>query len=337
MKSWLRLWLWPQSVWGQTALLIVAVLLISQLISILLLRQFTSAPLAEQVAQALSLQAKLLAELRARPGGAGAAPQPRIHPASGDVHLETLVAPFGFHLSSKPPATAGPLPGLPFFAILSAELAGSPLIGEMRLGVARRPSLPQTPPEGVLWIELLATGDPPLWLGQPIPPLARRGLQFAGGWLLLVSVLVGVVALGVARYLQRPLRDLHQAAAALVRGDIPPALSRGPREIRAVGGALRSAAEALAHQRRERELMLAGVSHDLRTPLARLRIAVEYLDEENPLQGALKGGMVADIDDIDHLVDQFIAYERHGSDEDPILDDLNAAVEAVAQRLARGE
>ena len=75
-------------------------------------------------------------------------------------------------------------------------------------------------------------------------------------------------------------------------------------------------------------LMLAGISHDLRTPLTRLRLAVE-LANDNP-----DPAMVHDIEDMDAILKQFLDYARYGSEEQPSEHDLNALIEEVAQRYA---
>ena len=76
---------------------------------------------------------------------------------------------------------------------------------------------------------------------------------------------------------------------------------------------------------RERELMLAGVSHDLRTPLTRLRLSLELLDSDNELTT----DMVRDIEDMDAILDQFLAFIRDGSDEPMEICDLNELISSV--------
>ncbi|MGM7375818.1 histidine kinase dimerization/phospho-acceptor domain-containing protein, partial [Acinetobacter baumannii] len=67
----------------------------------------------------------------------------------------------------------------------------------------------------------------------------------------------------------------------------------------------------LEQTERERRIMLAGISHDLRTPLTRIRLTAEMLPDE-----FLREGLVYDVDDMDAILNRFISYMRDGSDEE---------------------
>ena len=96
--------------------------------------------------------------------------------------------------------------------------------------------------------------------------------------------------------------------------DVPPVLddSLGPTEIQAVNRAFNRMTSQLQQSQRDRALLLAGVSHDLRTPLTRLRLSAEFLNDEEMSQG-----IIADIEDMDAILDQFISFIRDGADEQP--------------------
>src|SRR5690606_4861573 len=85
-------------------------------------------------------------------------------------------------------------------------------------------------------------------------------------------------------------------------------------------------AEGVEQAARERELMLAGVSHDLRTPLTRLRLSLELLDNDSELTE----DMVRDIEDMDAILDQFLAFIRDGGDEPVESLDLAELIREVA-------
>jgi two-component system osmolarity sensor histidine kinase EnvZ len=84
----------------------------------------------------------------------------------------------------------------------------------------------------------------------------------------------------------------------------------------------------------ERALLLAGVSHDLRTPLSRIRLGLEMLDTAG--DQALKAGMVQDIQDIDVSIGQFLDFARIAETEQAVPDcDLNALINGTGERYAR--
>jgi two-component system osmolarity sensor histidine kinase EnvZ len=92
-------------------------------------------------------------------------------------------------------------------------------------------------------------------------------------------------------------------------------------------------AEALARLDSERTLLLAGVSHDLRTPLARLRLAVEMLPSE--VGEATRDGMVQDIADMDNIINQFLDFVRGVEGEPAQLVEINELLTSLADRHAR--
>ena len=91
---------------------------------------------------------------------------------------------------------------------------------------------------------------------------------------------------------------------------------------------------ALAQQENNRAVLLAGVSHDLRTPLSRLRLALEMSTER--VSGAMRQGMDQDIEEMDAIIDQFLEFAREGASEAVDANgDLNALVSALAERYER--
>jgi two-component system osmolarity sensor histidine kinase EnvZ len=83
----------------------------------------------------------------------------------------------------------------------------------------------------------------------------------------------------------------------------------------------------------DRNLLLAGVSHDLRTPLTRLRLSVEMLGDSVP--ESARDGMIQDMADMDGIIGQFLDFVREGEDEPLQLGDLNQMVQSVVERYIR--
>ncbi|MGB9430231.1 MAG: ATP-binding protein [Gammaproteobacteria bacterium] len=153
---------------------------------------------------------------------------------------------------------------------------------------------------------------------------------------LLIWVALGLVIAFLGAYLVvfRLNRQLHQvldAARTIGRGETPGALPEtGPEEIRDLSRGFNQMAEGLQKLDAERRLMLAGISHDLRTPLTRLRIGIELAG--NGVEAALSRGMIHDIEDMDSILMQFLDYGRDGSEEVPQFADFNQIVFDVCHR-----
>jgi two-component system osmolarity sensor histidine kinase EnvZ len=135
-------------------------------------------------------------------------------------------------------------------------------------------------------------------------------------WLIWVGIailatLVGSVA--IASLINRPLKQLSFAASRIREGDLDSRLDENTftSEIREVNRGFNRMARELARVEEDRAVMLAGISHDLRTPLARLRLETEMSvsDEE------AKHNMALDIDQLDAIIDKFMDYARPGDTE----------------------
>lgn len=138
-------------------------------------------------------------------------------------------------------------------------------------------------------------------------------------WLALAAVLSLMGAAAITKRINRPLKQLSLAAGRVREGRYrDTALDEHTQtpEIREVNAGFNRMAERLAKVEEERNLMLAGISHDLRTPLARLRLETELSvpDEE------ARRAMSADIDQLDDIIDKFLGYVRPDHTElDPVL------------------
>jgi two-component system osmolarity sensor histidine kinase EnvZ len=139
-------------------------------------------------------------------------------------------------------------------------------------------------------------------------------LSVGGGWFF-------------ARQLSRPLRRLQFAARELGRGDIPGDLKeQGTSEIRAVTRAFNQMARDVQQLEEDRTLLLAGVSHDLRTPLTRIRLASEFLPES---ESEIGQGIIRDTEDMDAIIQQFISYVKDGREEPRIWQNLEELLSLV--------
>lgn len=175
-----------------------------------------------------------------------------------------------------------------------------------------------------------------LWLHYPLRNWGSYEGWVIAVWLFGIPLFAFLIAALFVRQLNLPLKRLGTAAYRIGRGEPVANLSleRGPREIVAVNHAFNQMRMHLQQATRERALLLAGISHDLRTPLTRMRLTAELLGASDP---ELTEGMVRDIEDMDAILDQFIAFIRDGSDEATEVGDLNEVLqEVLAQYEADG-
>lgn len=172
----------------------------------------------------------------------------------------------------------------------------------------------RTDGEGHLWMKLDLGGQ--FWWVNITPPRVAGPLIS----LVIASLIAFIVALAggllLQRRLDRPLRALAETVARYRPGSDPPVITvEGPREIAAVAHAFNDMGERVAAHEQERALMLAGVSHDLRTPLARLRLSIEMMDHEDE---SLRESAHRQVEQIDRMLGQFLDYAREGTDEEPV-------------------
>ncbi|MBC9252725.1 two-component sensor histidine kinase [Pseudomonas alcaligenes] len=191
----------------------------------------------------------------------------------------------------------------------------------------------QSPP--ALWVRAPSLGAD--WLKVPLYPHPLRGQKIWSvlGWFLGIGLLSTAAAWIFVRQLNAPLKRLVFAARQLGQGSsVRLPVSDTPSEMTEVYRAFNQMAEDVEQAARERELMLAGVSHDLRTPLTRLRLSLELLGSDSDLTE----DMVRDIEDMNAILDQFLAFIRDGRDETPETSDLGELVrEVVAPYNQQGE
>lgn len=151
--------------------------------------------------------------------------------------------------------------------------------------------------------------------------------------LMLTILLVSVVALSLlaVRWLSRPLSVLAQAATELGE-DLrrPPLPEAGPLEVQRAARAFNRMQTRIQRQIEDRERMLAAVSHDLRTPITRLRLRAEALDD-----AALKAKFDHDLADMEALVSATLAFMRAGADREATAPvDILALLESIQTDMA---
>jgi two-component system osmolarity sensor histidine kinase EnvZ len=160
-----------------------------------------------------------------------------------------------------------------------------------------------------LWVGFTIDKDP-YWLqadASRVAAITWSTLGLWGGIAVLASIFGSAL---IARAINRPLQELSFAASRIREGEFDSVLDENTMtsEIRQVNMGFNRMARELAKVEEDRAVMLAGISHDLRTPLARLRLEAEMSvqDEE------AKRNMASDIDQLDAIIDKFMDYARPG-------------------------
>ncbi len=156
------------------------------------------------------------------------------------------------------------------------------------------------------------------WVREPLKTYANYSPELVFGWLLGIPLIASIIILTLVRQLNRPLLRLQNAANSYSKTGKAPYLeiNHGPLEIRQVNQAFNHMIHTLEQTERDRRIMLAGISHDLRTPLTRIRLTAEMLPDD-----FFREGLIYDVDDMDAILNQFISFMRDGSDEE--LTDTN--------------
>ena len=218
-----------------------------------------------------------------------------------------------------------PLPNDPFINLIANKI-------RERLGVETIITINHYGIPG-LWISFNVEQDD-FWVVIPKIQVDRPFPWHWLGWAAVIGLLSLLGAYVIASRINQPLKLLVYAADRLRRGEPAPRLPEaGVAELREVSRTFNEMAESLVRLDSERTLLLAGVSHDIRTPLARLRIAVELLPDEGC--ESLKQGMVEDIADMDNIIHQFLDFVRGVEGEPTKMMDINSLLTALHDRQAR--
>lgn len=298
-----------KSRWGSFQVLLAALLtflVVLSTLTILLLRYSAMQPSVRQLADPLlSVMALIDAGDASDPAGAARA-----------------LASRGILRAQAPPISESQLP-VPFLSVLAEHLQQA----------TGRPASIERRHDGRTWMWMqTARGD---YAGIPMEALRTLVAQFALLIVLTALALAVLAAWWLARRLAAPVERLAAVAARLPE-PVPAADFHvdGPREISLLGDRLASAMERIDHQRRERDLMLAGLSHDLRTPLMRLLLRIDLLDGIPEAEHAALG---AEISELDRRIDRFIEHARTGAEEPVAPLDLRRLIDgALAGSTGRG-
>lgn len=297
--------LWPKSLFARNwlLLLIFAVLVqLSTIITYMLLQR----PSMQELGGLIAAQITTLdAQLPQAPAEGRARIAQRIYPEARII-VDTSV---------RPPA---------------GDLAKGLLLNTFLRTVKSRvpPGIPIRWSEGApsqLWVEFEDSGHP-YWLVLPIHSLVQSvGRNPTVLLMLAIALMATIVASLIQRRINRPLQDIAAAARKLGEGGRPERLPLySASELAAVASQFNTMTVNLEAMEASRAVMLAGISHDIRTPLTKLRLALAFdrQDQEKTVSRY--------IDQIDTIIGQFLDYGRIGTDESTLEGDLNTLIFQIA-------
>ena len=149
---------------------------------------------------------------------------------------------------------------------------------------------------------------------------------------IFFGALMTFIAFVYLRNQLRPIKRLAQAAEAFGRGRHEPYSPAGAVEVRSAGAAFVDMRNRIERQIEQRTLMLSGVSHDLRTPLTRMRLSLSMLEDEEAAP------LMQDVDDMQRMLDEFLNFAKgaaEGTPEEIAPHEFVAEIVAEAQRAGR--
>lgn len=240
-------------------------------------------------------------------------------------HVTTTPIPRPFDESHfAPPAPVPPIPPVPPEPPPKFNWKISPEISEAEInsgtsGIPDRLDISIALKPG-LWLNVTAT--------PPAAPSMMWPLILAG---LLAAVLVAAAAVWAAGRIARPIAGLTAAAERLGRGDaLVLAPEEGPQDVRQAASAFNAMATRLRRMIEDQRALLSAVGHDLRTPIASLRIRTELIKDPE-----LQARMLNSLGEMERLTEAALAAARGGESGEPLRPvDLPSLIEAVCDDLA---
>ncbi|GAA5068524.1 ATP-binding protein [Roseibacterium beibuensis] len=306
--SWIKRFL-PRGLYGRAALILIVPVLGVQLVvsSVFIQRHYEN--VTEQMARALALDMNLVLERFASGGD-----------AAGRATAEALEIELAIPPQSEPGDRR-----------LFYDLSGVVMIDVMRSNVP-----------GVTAVDLVnidddATISVAAGAGHPAMDMtvSRRRVSASNPHQLLVimgftGIFMTALAYLFLRNQLRPIRRLAKAAEAFGKGRRVEYRPAGATEVRSAGRAFLDMRNRIENQIEQRTLMLSGVSHDLRTPLTRMRLGLSMMEDE---QGA--ADLIRDVEEMEVLLNTFLDFARGEALDDPVETDVVALANRVVDNARR--
>lgn len=148
--------------------------------------------------------------------------------------------------------------------------------------------------------------------------------------LFFSGIIMALITFFFLRNQLRPIRSLAKAATAFGKGQVVAYRPSGAIEIRQAGNAFLDMRRRIERHVEQRTNILSGVSHDLRTPLTRLKLGLTMLDDTDEVRGLLQ-----DVNEMDMLLNEFLSFVRDGALDNPLEIDPVQVVRDAVEKAAR--
>jgi len=306
--AWLKHWM-PRSLYGRAALILLVPVVTLQLVVSVVFIQRHFDGVTRQMTRSIVLELRYLTALV----------QDAPNLSTARAALQATAGPLGY-------AARLPDPGAEADSRLFYDFSGLRVIETVREGVL-----------GVIALDLAtSTRDVELWVDTRHGVLHlnfdRRRVSASNPHQLLVlmvftGILLTLIAFVFLRNQLRPIMRLAAAAEEFGKGRHAPYKPSGAVEVRAAGNAFLDMRARIERQIEQRTMMLSGISHDLRTPLTRLKLGLSMQPEDPEIQAMQK-----DVADMERLVEEFLSFARGEMLDDPVPADPVALIEDVVTR-----
>ncbi len=302
----------PETLFGRALLTLVFTFGLFALLTFAAVVYYALVPVADRSSQDMAafmvLSARTLVQL-----------PPQVRPE----YKDKITQEYGLRLLDEPQTPAGLEPY--FF----------PYVRRLQLSLQERVGQPVTIMSNLtegkrwFWVQIDA-GKDNVWAGFPRDRVQTRPLEGVAVIVAAALILVVLTAAVLARRVTAPLEGLSKAAEQVAKGRSPnPLPETGPKELASLARQFNEMSRQVRELLANRTLLLAGISHDLRTPLTRLRLALEMLRPD--ADSALLARMERDLDEMNALISQTVelgktmgAGERQAVDVSALIGDLAA-------------
>ena len=301
--DWLKRYV-PRGIYGRAALILVLPVVVVQLVVSVVFIQRHFEGVTRQMTGTLSDELSLVAN-------------------AADDDRERLAEALSFSVTELPEDAAFPPDSRRWY-----DLSGLTVIRTLRARVPETRAV-RLPDDYVVHVFLETDGAPleltfaRVRVSASNPHQLFVNMVFFGALMTLVSFIY-------LRNQLRPITRLAAAAEAFGKGQTVPYRAAGATEVRAAGQAFLAMRNRIERQIEQRTLMLSGVSHDLRTPLTRLKLGLSLIDDAD------REPMERDVEEMQRMIDEFLAFARGASAEKVEEVDAIAFVTDIVRDAARG-